>query len=185
MNTKMFKIYTQMQVNKQKTIMGIDLGTTRMGVGVISIQSDATPYVLYSGIVSTITTQDIGVRLEDIYSNLTQLVKKYTPDYIAFEDVYFVKNKKTALDVASARGILFLVATQHNKQIQTYTPLQVKQSVAGWGRADKKQVQSMVQRLLLLQETPKPDDVADALAVAICCNHATPYNELLATNSYT
>ena len=168
-----------MQVNKQKTIIGIDLGTTRMGVGVIHIESDATPTVLYSGIVSGIATRDMGTRLHDIYNNLTSYVQKYNPSYIAFEDVFFVKNKKTALDVASARGVVFLVAAQNNKQIKTYTPLQVKQSVTGWGRADKKQVQAMVKTLLSLKETPKPDDVADALAVAICCHHATPYNELL------
>ena len=168
-----------MQIDKQKTIIGIDLGTTRMGAGVIHIESNATPTVLHSGIVSTIVAQDMGTRLKDIYTNLTDLVKTYNPDYIAFEDVFFVKNKKTALDVASARGIVFLVAAQNNKHLKTYTPLQVKQSVAGWGRADKKQVQSMVKRLLVLEKTPKPDDVADALAVAICCHHSTPYNELL------
>lgn len=175
----MCKKYTQMQVNKQKTIIGIDLGTTRMGVGVIHIESDATPTVLHSGLVSTVPTQDMGVRLHDIYNNLTNIIQKYTPNYVAFEDVFFVKNKKTALDVASARGIVLLAATQNNQNLKTYTPLQVKQAVTGWGRADKKQVQSMVKTLLALEEVPKPDDVADALAVAICCHHATPYNELL------
>ena len=175
----MCKKYTPMQIDKQKTIVGIDLGTTRMGVGVIHITQNATPSVLHSGLVSTIATQDMGARLHDIYKNLNKIVKQYAPDYIAFEDVFFVKNKKTALDVASARGVVFLVATQNKKQIKTYTPLQVKQSVAGWGRADKKQVQTMVKTLLSLKEAPQPDDVADALAVAICCHHTTSYNELV------
>ena len=178
----MCKKYTQMPTNKQKTIIGIDLGTTRMGVGIIHIEENATPAVLYSGIVSTITAHNMGARFQDIYNNLTDFVEKYNPNYIAFEDVFFVKNKKTALDVASARGIVLLVAEQNHKKIETYTPLQVKQSVAGWGRADKKQVQSMVKTLLSLDDVPKPDDVADALAVAICCHHTTSYSELLSTH---
>ena len=177
----MCKKYTQMPTNEQKTIIGIDLGTTRMGIGVIHIEMNATPTVLYSGIVSTIATQDMGARLQDIYTNLTDLVKKYNPHYIAFEDVFFVKNKKTALDVASARGVVLLVGNQNHKNVKMYTPLQVKQSVTGWGRADKKQVQAMVKTLLALDQVPKPDDVADALAVAICCHHTTSYSELLST----
>ena len=169
--------------NTQKIIMGIDLGTTRMGVGVISTHQNNTPEILYQGIVSTIPTTEMCWRLQDIYDNLHNLIQAHNPHYIAFEDVFFVKNKKTALDVASARGIVLLVGAQTHKRIEIYTPLQVKQAVAGWGRADKKQIQEMVVRLLSLTKTPKPDDVADALAVAICCAHSTPHKELLLTHN--
>ena len=175
----MCKKYTPMQNNNTpKIIIGIDLGTTRMGVGVISIHNNATT-VLDQGIVSTIQTQDMRLRLQDIYDNLHRLIKTHNPHYVAFEDVFFVKNKKTALDVASARGIVLLVAAQTYKPVEIYTPLQVKQSITGWGRADKKQMQAMVVRLLSLKQSPKPDDVADALAVAICCAHSTAHKELL------
>lgn len=161
----------------EKTILGIDLGTARMGIGVIKTQNN--PIVLHQGIVSTISTKDLSIRLKDIYENLSKIVKKYNPNYIAIEDVFFVKNQKTGRDVASARGVVFLVAGQSNIPIQAYTPSQVKQSVAGYGQANKKQVQVMVQRLLSLEKVLGPDDVADALAVALCCAQASKYSELI------
>ena len=112
-----------------------------------------------------------------IYSGITNLVEIYKPDAMAIEKLFFNTNQKTAIDVAQARGVIILSARQHNVEIFEYTPLQVKQAVVGYGRADKTQVQHMTRSLLGLSSVPKPDDVADALAIALC--HAHSYNGTL------
>ena len=154
-----------------RTVLGIDLGTTNMGYSVIRESSSLS--ILEQGIVPTTKGMDLSFRLKEIHTYLTDVIEKYKPDCMAFEDVFFVKNKKTALDVASVRGVVLLVGEQAHIKIVKYTPLQVKQAVTGWGRADKQQVQKMVQHILQLDEIPKPDDVADAMAVALCCIHST------------
>ena len=151
-------------------VLGIDLGTTRMGFGIL--QSNDPPRVIQQGIVPVSGSAPFSVQLDEIYRYVQSLLDTHNPNIIAFEDVFFVKNKKTALDIASVRGVILLVAAHSKVEIVRYTPLQVKQAVTGWGRADKKQVQSMVQTILKLPEAPKPDDVSDALAVALCCLHS-------------
>lgn len=137
-----------------------------MGYGLIYKKDLA---VIEQGIVPTTRGIEFALQLNDLHKYIVKLIKKYKPDHVAFEDVFFIKNKKTALDVASVRGIVLLAASQQNTHIVKYTPLQVKQAVTGYGRAEKQQVQKMVTYILKLEEIPKPDDVADALAVAICC----------------
>ena len=109
-----------------------------------------------------------------IYEDFTKIVELYKPDAISIEKLFFTTNQKTAIDVAQARGIILLVASQHEIPCYEYTPLQVKQAVVGYGKAIKKQVMDMTTRLLNLKEVPKPDDVADALAIAICHAHTAP-----------
>lgn len=171
----MYRSYTPTQNNDPIVILGIDLGTTRMGFGVIHYDTKLS--VLQQGIVATRPKATPSQQMTDIHTFLNKLITTHTPNCIAFEDVFFLKNKKTALDVASARGVVLLVAQQNKTPILKFTPPQVKQAVTGWGRSDKQQVQKMVTLLLSLKETPKPDDVADALAVAICCAHSLPYDE--------
>ncbi len=120
---------------------------------------------------------DFNSRLLEIYNDLCYILDRFKPDFLAIERLYFTSNQKTAIDVAQARGIVLLAARQREIPIFEYTPLQVKQSVTGYGKAVKKQVQEMTTRILKLPSIPKPDDTADALAIAIC--HAHSYNSQL------
>lgn len=155
------------------TLLGIDLGTTRMGYGVVHSHNNMLRYGA-CGIVSTVAGLSSELRLQDLYKKLNILITKYKPHVVAIEEIFFAKNKKTIISVASARGVALLAAAQHGKETHIFTPLQVKQAVTGYGRADKQQVQEMVRQLLKLDDIPRPDDAADALAVAVCCAHALP-----------
>lgn len=124
------------------------------------------------GSITTEAHQEPSVRLKIIYDSLLQLIERYKPDAMAVEKLYFNRNVTTAFQVGQARGVMMLAAEQNHLEIAEYTPLQVKQAVVGYGKAEKKQVQEMVRILLNLQSVPKPDDVADALAIAICHSHA-------------
>lgn len=148
-------------------ILGIDPGIAIVGFGFIDKQGSKLTPVQY-GSITTESHLDQAVRLKQIYDSLHQLIEKYKPDAIAVEKLFFNRNVTTAFSVGQARGVIMLAAVQHDLQIGEYTPLQVKQSVVGYGKAEKKQVQEMVRILLNLRTVPKPDDVADALAIAIC-----------------
>lgn len=154
-------------------ILGIDPGTARMGYGVIRHDPVNTECLTY-GVISTPAGIEQHLRLKDIYQELTTLIQKYNPAVVAIEDIFYAKNKKTVIAVAQARGIALLAAAQNHKTTYSFTPLQIKQAVTSYGQADKKQVQHMVQKLLKLAEMPKPDDAADALAIALCCAHSLP-----------
>lgn len=154
-------------------IIGIDPGYAIVGVGVIEYKNSRFTTLDYGAITTTANT-DFSYRLKVIYDDFTQIVNKYKPDAIAIEKLFFTTNQKTAIDVAQARGIILLVASQNNIPYYEYTPLQVKQSVVGYGKAIKNQVIEMTTRLLNLSQRPKPDDVADALAIAICHAHTAP-----------
>lgn len=153
-------------------ILGIDPGYAIVGYGVIEYKSNRFK-VLDFGAITTQAHTDFNDRLYHIYSALTNLVEIYKPDAMAIEKLFFNTNQKTAIDVAQARGVILLSARQHGVPIFEYTPLQVKQSVVGYGRAEKKQVQEMTRLLLNLDKVPKPDDTADALAMAICHAHSS------------
>ncbi len=153
-------------------ILGIDPGYAIVGYGVIEYLNNHFR-VLDFGAITTRAHTDFNDRLLHIYSQLTNLIEIYSPDAMAIEKLFFNTNAKTAIDVAQARGVIILSARQHNVEIFEYTPLQVKQSVVGYGRAEKKQVQEMTRILLNLDKVPKPDDTADALAMAICHAHAS------------
>ncbi len=148
-------------------ILGIDPGTATTGFGLIS-KTGANLTLLDCGIVSTPKTLDMPKRLTILFDDLSEIIKHHQPDVVAVEKLFFASNITTAMSVSQARGIILLVAAQQNIPVAEYTPLQVKMSATGYGKATKKQVQEMVKKILKLNTTPKPDDAADALAIAIC-----------------
>lgn len=152
-------------------LLGIDPGLATTGWGVIKHEKGNLQKIDY-GVVSTSTKLSFPRRLEKIHSEITKIIKKYKPQVVAVENIFFCKNAKTAMLVGQARGVILIAAIQNKKEVYEYTPLQVKQAICAYGRADKKQIQSMVKILLNLKEAPKSDDAADALAIAICCAHS-------------
>ncbi|MED9970612.1 MAG: crossover junction endodeoxyribonuclease RuvC [Ruminococcus sp.] len=148
-------------------VFGIDPGYAIVGWGAVSFQSN-TYKALGFGSVETRAHEDFNQRLEYIYNELYAILKRCRPDALAIERLYFQTNQKTAIKVAQARGVTLLAAQQLKIPIFEYTPLQVKTAVTGYGKAKKPQVMEMTRRLLKLSEVPKPDDTADALAIAIC-----------------
>ena len=148
-------------------VLGIDPGTGILGFGVIDAEKGIRPKIIDAGVVSTPAHTPLPDRLEDIYNSLSQIIKATKPDIMAIEKLFFARNITTAISVAEARGVVELTAKQNHIVVAEYTPLQIKQSLTGYGRAEKKQVQEMVKRELNLKEIPKPDDCADALAAAL------------------
>jgi crossover junction endodeoxyribonuclease RuvC len=158
-------------------ILGIDPGMATMGYGVIRSEKSRIEMIDF-GAITTPSSQPIPMRLASIFESVGKLITHYKPDAVAFEELFFNKNVKTALIVGHARGAAMVAAAKEKKDLFEYTPLQVKQAVVGYGRADKQQVQNMVRILLNLKEIPKPDDAADALAVAICHAHSSKMGEM-------
>ncbi|MDP2892452.1 MAG: crossover junction endodeoxyribonuclease RuvC [Bacillota bacterium] len=148
-------------------ILGIDPGLAIMGYGAIRCEGGRLSAVDY-GTIETESTVPLPERIQKVYSGMCELIERYRPDAVAFEELFFSKNAKTAIIVGQARGAAIAAACQRVKKIYEYTPLQVKQAITGYGRAEKMQMQLMVKTLLGLPEIPRPDDAADALAVAIC-----------------
>ena len=159
-------------------ILGIDPGIAIVGYGIIEYKNNKFKVIDY-GAITTPSTMINTQRLERIYKGIDLLIKNYEIDEVGVEELFFNKNVKTAITVAQARGVILLSCAHNNKPIYEYTPLQVKQGVVGYGRAQKGQVQQMVTSMLKLKEVPKPDDVADALAVAICHAHANKLEKTL------
>jgi crossover junction endodeoxyribonuclease RuvC len=147
-------------------IIGIDPGTGILGFGVIDIINGKMKMV-DAGVITTPAHTAHDERLEDIYDSLTEIIASTKPDQMSIEKLFFAKNVTTAMTVAEARGVALLAARKAKLPIAEYTPMQIKQSLTGYGKADKKQVQEMVRIQLGLAEVPKPDDCADALAAAI------------------
>ena len=147
-------------------ILGVDPGLATMGWGVIDSDGNRHHLVQY-GTLGTPAGQAVPIRLRAIFSGIQHLIQTYQPEEIAFEELFFAKNTTTALTVGAARGVSIGVCTAHTSLLYEYTPMQVKQAVTGFGRADKRQVQQMVKILLHLEDIPKPDDAADALAIAL------------------
>lgn len=158
-------------------IIGIDPGYAIVGFGIIEYDNGKFKTVDY-GAITTPAGIDFNRRLETIYADMCEILDTYKPESLAIEKLYFQNNQKTAIDVAEARGVILLSAVQRNILIREYTPLEVKKSITGYGQAVKKQVQEMTKRVLHLPAIPKPDDTADALAIAVC--HAHTDNSLLA-----
>ncbi|MBF1150720.1 MAG: crossover junction endodeoxyribonuclease RuvC [[Eubacterium] sulci] len=152
-------------------IIGIDPGYAIMGWGILDLKGNKFSVVDYGSI-----TTDAGVeaakRLQHIYAELGAIIAKYQPEEAAIEELFFNNNAKTVILVGEARGIAVLACANAGLEISEYTPLQIKQALVGYGRADKKQVQAMVKAILNLKEVPKPDDTADAVAAAICHGHS-------------
>lgn len=153
-------------------ILGIDPGYATIGYGIIEYDNFRFKTVAY-GAITTSPDKLFPDRLCDIYSDMQTLINNYKPDCLSIEKLFFNTNTTTAIDVAQARGVILLSARKSNVDIYEYTPLQVKQSITGYGRAEKHQVMEMVKTLLQLNSVPKPDDTADALALAICHGHCS------------
>ena len=151
-------------------ILGIDPGLAIVGWSVLEYKSGRFKAVDY-GAIRTAAHTPIESRLVSIYRQLSQIIEKYKPERMSIEELFFNTNQTTAIAVAEARGVILLCATNHGLTINEYTPLQVKQAVVGYGRAEKQQVINMVTTLLGLSKPPKPDDTADAIALAICDGH--------------
>lgn len=147
-------------------ILGIDPGYAIVGYGVIDVERGNYSLVDY-GVITTPKEESVPARLCMIEKGLINLIEKYKPDNVALEELFFARNTTTAITVAEARGVLLLTATKYCGNLFEYTPLQIKQAITGYGKADKNQVQQMVKMMLKLKAVPKPDDAADALAVAI------------------
>ncbi len=156
-----------MTKNNELIILGIDPGTAITGWGIIKEDKKGIEMVAYGCIETSKDKTDVQ-RLKETANDLEAIIKEYQPDEMAIEELFFFKNLKTAIKVAQSRGVLMYVTAQNKVSVDEYTPLQIKQALTGYGRADKKQMQLMVQQVLKLKDIPKPDDAADALAVAVC-----------------
>ncbi|MBE5772781.1 MAG: crossover junction endodeoxyribonuclease RuvC [Clostridiales bacterium] len=154
-------------------ILGIDPGLATLGYGVIEVINDKRRLIQY-GTLNTPAGQPMPQRLKAIYEGMNQLMDIYQPDDVAFEELFFAKNITTGMAVSAARGVALLAVVQRTENLYEYTPMQVKQAVTGYGKADKHQVQMMVKMLLNIKEIPKPDDAADAVAIAL--THANSAN---------
>ncbi|MEO5951665.1 MAG: crossover junction endodeoxyribonuclease RuvC [Chloroflexia bacterium] len=171
-------------------VLGIDPGTAIMGYGLVEsgvassqskgsvLSGSATLRMIEYGALYTPANTPLLERLPSLYKGLIELIAEYKPDAMAVEELFFNKNVRTALSVGHARGIAILAAAHSGLSMGEYTPLQVKQAVVGYGRATKDQVQQMVKLLLNMDHIPRPDDAADALAVAICHIHSIAYTRL-------
>ncbi|MBR3927427.1 MAG: crossover junction endodeoxyribonuclease RuvC [Clostridia bacterium] len=154
-------------------ILGIDPGLALMGYGVIETNGIKHRLIQY-GVLSTVANSPMPQRLRSIFAGVNQLMDIYSPDDVAFEELFFAKNVTTGMAVSAARGVALVAAAQRTENLFEYTPMQIKQAITGYGKADKHQMQQMVKLLLNMDEIAKPDDAADALAVAI--THANSMN---------
>lgn len=160
-------------------IAGVDPGAAQVGYGVVEADSARLSAGRY-GVIQTDPSLSLPARLDAIYRQLARLFEEQAPDAVAVEELFFSRNARTAFMVGQARGVVLLAAAHAGLPVFEYTPLQVKQAVAGYGRASKEQVQEMVRVLLDLPVLPRPDDAADALAVAICHAHSARMEALVA-----
>jgi crossover junction endodeoxyribonuclease RuvC len=156
---------------KQQIILGVDPGYAITGWGVIKKNTNE-PTVMGFGVIKTTNKKSFSQRLEKLSLELNKIIKKYKPNVVAIEDIFFYNNAKTVIKVGEARGVVVLTAVNNHLPVYNFTPLQVKQAVTSYGRAEKGQVQKMIKILLKLKTIPKPDDAADALAVAYCCTQS-------------
>ena len=157
---------------KNIRILGVDPGYAIVGFGVLDYDGVRFTPIEYGAILTEAHTP-FPDRLKAIHTDMEFIFEKYAPECMAIEKLYFTSNQKTGIDVAQARGVTVLSAAERNVPIYEYTPLQVKSAVVGYGKAEKKQVMEMTRQLLNLAQIPKPDDAADALAIAICHGHST------------
>ncbi|MCJ8341755.1 MAG: crossover junction endodeoxyribonuclease RuvC [Cetobacterium sp.] len=147
-------------------ILGIDPGTAIVGYSILDFKENKMTLVQY-GCIYTDKNLLMEDRLCIIFDELEEIIKKYSPEHMAVEELFFFKNNKTVISVGQARGVILLAGRKNKLKIESYTPLQVKMGITGYGKAEKKQIQLMVKKILNMKEIPKPDDAADAIAVAI------------------
>lgn len=157
-------------------ILGLDPGLAILGFGIIDEEGNKLKLVDY-GIINSEPDITFPERLKLLYDDLDFLINRYKPEIVAVEELFYNRNATTAIKVAQARGVQVLCCQQHDLPLYEFTPLQVKQTITGYGRADKKQVQLMVKSLLNMDHMPQPDDAADAIAIAICLSFAGRFKE--------
>lgn len=157
---------------KDQIILGVDPGYGRMGYGIIKKEKGKEWVALEWGCVETVPNSVFVERIAILHDELVRLIKKYKPERMAVEDLFFFKNAKTAMKVGQARGVILLTAVQNNLEVDEFTPLQVKRAITGYGRAEKKQMQKMVAVILGIPQKIKSDDAADALAIALCAGQS-------------
>jgi len=155
-------------------ILGIDPGTSLIGYGIVDVSGRTYKAVDFGDLKTGVNIRNAD-RVIDVYNFFDKLIKKNKPDKVAIESLFFFKNAKTIVKVSEIRGVLMYVTAKNGIEINEFTPLQVKQAVSSYGRAEKTQVQQMVKLILGLETIPKPDDAADALALAICCANSVSY----------
>lgn len=160
-------------------ILGIDPGTAIVGYGLVREENDGTLVAVEYGVIRTPAKTPMPDRLETIYDALGNIVKQFKPDRAAVEELFFARNVTTAITVSQARGVILLALKKAGLHINEYKPNVIKQSISGYGGADKKQMQEMVRLLLNLEKIPKPDDAADALAIAITDHHIGRYYDIV------
>jgi crossover junction endodeoxyribonuclease RuvC len=166
------------QGNEAVQVLGVDPGLAITGYGLLKVEDDQCSVLDY-GCIRTPAGQELPLRLLTVFEEICALIDKYVPTVMAVEQLFFCKNVRTATQVGEARGAILTAAAVHNVPIVEYTPLQIKQAVAGYGKAEKKQVQQMVSLILRLAEPPQPDDAADALAVALCYLQSRRWHEVV------
>ena len=152
----------------RQRILGIDPGTGILGFGIIDAAPGNKVVLVDAGVIRTPVKQPDSQRLLTIYQELDEVIKEFKPEAMSVEKLFFAQNVTTAMSVSQARGVVLLLGELHKLELSEYTPLQIKQALTGYGRAEKKQIQEMVRVILGLKDIPKPDDCADALAAAIC-----------------
>lgn len=160
-------------------ILGIDPGLATTGWAIIDFDNDSNPCIADYGCVFTAKGLSVSQRLLEIYADITELIEKFKPEYAGIETLLFCNNAKTAIAVGEARGVILFALETNYIPIKEFTPLQVKNSITGYGRANKKQVQESVKMLCGLQSIPKPDDAADAIAIAIATEVLVSRNKII------
>ena len=163
-------------------VIGIDPGTSTTGYGLVEENPDGSLTAVKFGVIQTPPDMDMPRRLLELYRSLNEILLLHQPESGAVEKLFFQRNVRTALSVGQALGVVLLALAEQSLPVAEYSPLEVKQAVAGYGGADKKQVQQMVRALLELDDIPRPDDAADALAIAICHLHTSKVKGLLGTS---
>ncbi len=160
--------------------VGIDPGTGTTGYGVVGLTEKGDFALLACGVIRTPPHTPMHLRLQELFNDLRELIAEFHPQTLAVEKLFFGRNVTTAITVGQARGIVLLTAALEQVDVAEYTPAEVKQAIAGYGNADKRQVQEMVQRILDLPEIPRPDDAADGVAIAVCHLQSLHYNSRIA-----
>ena len=168
-------------MNHEGITLGIDPGTARLGYGLI--RGGMQPKLIDAGLIETWPDEPMADRLVTLYEGVQELLNEFKPDVLAVEQLFFARNVTTAITVGQARGVVILAAAQVQVPVAEYTPSEIKQAVTGYGKADKNQIQEMVRMILNLKSVPRPDDAADALAVAICHAQTVPFADRVARES--
>lgn len=163
----------------ERVVLGVDPGTATMGYGVVGQTTGGDLALLACGVLRTQANMPMHLRLKELFDDLQKLIREFQPQCVAVEKLFFGRNVTNALSVGQARGAVLLAAALAKLDVAEYTPAEVKHAIAGYGNAEKQQVQEMVQRLLELDFLPKPDDAADGVAIAVCHLQAARYHDLV------